>query len=177
VLEQETERLHQDRERVEEEQADASLSATGTATPESADNASERVAPARESTEYAPRFEPGSGTVNVHAKQVATDRRSTIDVGGGDALAEARAVTFKALGATAKTIAAQTESGSYRGPIIGETEHHLIQRQSAHTAVVHPKDLLDWQPRVGQSVRISYSDSKSTIHQFRERAKAQDLGL
>jgi hypothetical protein len=138
------------------------------------------VAPARESIEYAARFEPGSSTVNVHAKQMATDRRSTVDVGGGDPLAEAKAVTFKTLGATAKTtaktIAAQTESGSYRGPIIGETKHHLVQRQYAHTAVAHPKDLLDRQPRVGETVRFSYTDSKGTIREFRERAKAQDLG-
>jgi hypothetical protein len=134
------------------------------------------VAPSREFTEYAARYEPGSGTVNVHAKKTATDRRSTVDVGSADSLAEAKAVTFKTLGATAKTITAQTKSGSYRGPIIAETEHHLIQRQSTHTAVAHPKDLLDRQPRVGESVRISYSDSKGTIRELRERAKAQDLG-
>jgi antirestriction protein ArdC len=176
VLEQETERLHQDRERVEEKEADASLSATGTAILESADNANERVAPARESIEYAARFEQGSDTVNVHAKQMATDRRSTVDVGNGDSLADAKSVTFQTLGHSAKTLAAQTESGSYRGRIIGETEHHLIQRQSAQTAVAHPKDLLDRQPRVGETVRISYSDSKGTIREVRERAKAQDLG-
>jgi hypothetical protein len=85
-------------------------------------------------------------------------------------------VTFKTLSHSAKTLAAQTESGSYRGRIIGETEHHLIQRQSAHTAVGHPKDLLDRQPRVGESVRISYSDSKGRVREFHERAKAQDLG-
>jgi antirestriction protein ArdC len=175
VLDQETERLHQDQERVEEKQPDASRSASGTAILESADNASQRVAPSRESTEYAAGYEPGSGTVNVHAKKTATDRRSTVDVGSADSLAEAKAVTFKTLGATAKTIAAQTKSGSYRGPIIAETEHHLIQRQSAHTAVAHPKDLLDRQP-LGESVRISYSDSKGTIREFHERAKAQDLG-
>ena len=134
------------------------------------------MAPSRESTEYAARYEPGSGTVNVHAKKTATDRRSTVDVGSADSLAEAKAVTFEMLGAAAKTIAAQMESGGYRGPIIGETEHHLIQRQSAHTAVAHPKDLLDRQPRVGETVRISYSDSKGTVREFRERVKAQDLG-
>jgi hypothetical protein len=106
---------------------------------------------------------------------MATDRRSTVDVGNGDSLADAKSVTFQTLGHSAKTLAAQTESGSYRGRIIGETEHHLIQRQSAQTAVAHPKDLLDRQPRVGESVRISYSDSKGTIREFRERAKAQDL--
>ena len=73
-----------------------------------------------------------------------------------------------------KTLAAQTESGNYRGPIIGETEHHIIQRQSTRTSIAHPKDMLDRQPQIGESVRINYSDSKAAVREFRERAKAQD---
>ena len=174
ILEQETEEIHHDRERVEEKESDTDLSAADPAILESADNANEHAAPARESTQYAARYEPGSGTVNVHAKQTATDRRSTVDAPGSDSLAEAKSITAKVLGDSAKTLAAQTESGNYRGPIIGETEHHIIQRQSAHTSIAHPKDLLDRQPQIGESVRINYSDSKGAVREFRERAKAQD---
>ena len=78
------------------------------------------------------------------------------------------------LGDSAKMLSVQTKSGSYRGPIIGETELHVIQRQSAHTGIVHPKDLLDRQPQIGESVRINYSDTKGVVREFRERAKAQD---
>jgi antirestriction protein ArdC len=174
ILEQETEEIHHDRERVEEKESDAALSDADPATLELAENANERWAPARESTECAARYEPGSGTVNVHAKQSATDRRSTVDPSNSDALAEAKSITAKVLGDSAKTLAAQTESGSYRGPIIGDTEHRIIQRQSARTSIAHPKDLLDRQPQIGESVRIDYSDSKGAVREFRERAKAQD---
>src|ERR1019366_7001704 len=128
VLEQETEEIHRDRERVEEKESDAALSAADPEILESAGNANERSAPARESNEYAARYEPGSGTVNVHSKQTATDRRTTVDAPSSDSLGEAKSITAKVLGDSAKTLAAQTESGSYRGPIIGEAQLHEIGR-------------------------------------------------
>ncbi len=173
VLEQETEEVHCDRQPVEKE-SDAALGAADIATLEPADNTNKRSAPARESTEYAARYEPGSGTVNVHAKQTATDRRSTVDEPSGDSLREARSITAKMLGDSAKTLAAQTESGNYRGPIIGETEHHIVQRQSARIGIAHSKGLLDRQSQIGESVRINYSDNKGVVREFRERAKGQE---
>jgi antirestriction protein ArdC len=175
MLEQETEEIHHDRDRVDEKESDAELRAADPVIRESADNANEQPGPARESTQYAARYEPGSGTVSVHAKQTATDRRSTVDAPGGDALMEAKSITAKALGDSAKTLAAQTQNGSYRGPIIGETEHYVIQRQSANTGIAHPKDLLDRQPQIGESVRINYSDAKGVVREFRERSKAHGL--
>ena len=173
MLEQETEQIHRDRERVEEKESDTDLAATNPAILESVDNANERGSAARESTQFATRYEPGSSTVNVHQKQTATDRRSTVDAPGTDSLAEAKSITAKVLGDSAKTLAAQTESGNYRGPIIGQTNHHIIQRQSAGTSIAHPKEVLDRQPQIGESVRINYSDSKGAVRAFRERAKAQ----
>jgi hypothetical protein len=51
---------------------------------------------------------------------------------------------------------------------------NVIQRQSAHTGIAHPKDLLDRQRQIGESVRVNYSDSKGAFREFRERSKAQD---
>jgi antirestriction protein ArdC len=175
VFEQETEEIHHDRERIEEKESGTALNAADPAILESADNANEHTAPVRESTQYAARYEPGSGTVNVHAKQTATDRRNTVGAPTSDSLAEAKSITAKVLGDSAKTLVAQTESGSYRGPIIGETEHHVIQRQSARASIAHPKDLLDRQPQMGETVRIKYSDSKGAVRELRERAKTQGL--
>ena len=85
-------------------------------------------------------------------------------------------VTARTLGEAAKTYPAQTRSGTYRGPVIGETEEHFLQRVSSRSAVAHPKGLLDPQPAVGDSVAINYSNSHATVREFRERAKEQQLG-
>lgn len=150
----------------------------------------------RESTEFTSRFEPDSGTVNVHAKHTGVDRRTAVDAvvpsagfpGSGSngqigkqpddnkSLMAAQAVTKKTLGESARTVHAFTESGTYQGPIIGETEHHLIQRQSANLGVAHQKDLLDRQPEVGDNVAINYSGAKGIVRETRDHAKAQELG-
>ena len=153
VLEQEAKQVRRDRERLQ----DAPTSEPTV----------------RESTRYAARYEPGSSTVSVHAKQNGTEQRSTTGAPNADPMAEAKSISAKTLGDSAKTLAAQTESGAYRGPVIGITDHHVIQRQSAQTAVAHPKDLLDRQPEVGESVRINYSNSKGMVREFRERATGQ----
>ena len=93
-----------------------------------------------------------------------------------DSLMAAQSLTAQALGNSARMLTARTESGLYRGVILGETTHHLIQRQSAHTGIAHLKDLLDRHPQVGDHVRIHYAKSKGTVREFRERAKTMELG-
>jgi antirestriction protein ArdC len=87
----------------------------------------------------------------------------------------AHAVTTKILGESAHTVPALTDSGKYRGAIIGETDTHIIQRQTSHSAIAHPKELLDRQPGVGETVSVSYSNGKGTVLQTRERPKAKGL--
>jgi hypothetical protein len=93
-----------------------------------------------------------------------------------DSLTAAQSITTQTLGNSARVLAAQTESGIYRGVILGETACHVIQRQSAHTGIAHLKDLLDRQPRVGDHVRIHYAKSKGTVREFRERVMSAELG-
>ena len=92
-----------------------------------------------------------------------------------ESLKKAQTITTQALGESAKTVTAHTESGNYRGEIIGETDRHIVQRQSGKAAVAHPKELLDQQPETGQMVRINYSNERGTVREFRDRAKGKEI--
>ena len=92
-----------------------------------------------------------------------------------EALAEAAAITLRALGESAQLSSARTDSGRYQGKIIGETETHIVQQQSGRSAIAHPKEVLDRQPAVGELVRINYSNSKGQVREARERSKSQEL--
>jgi hypothetical protein len=143
----------------------------------------------RESTQHVARYEPESGTVSLEEKQTGTEHRSIVEMHGAsaqetirtksaksDELEAARAITANALGESARTVDAVVDGGTYRGVIIGETERHLLQRQSAGLAVLHPKELLDRQLQVGEVFAINYSNGRGWVREAHDRGKAQELG-
>lgn len=144
----------------------------------------------RESTRFVARFEPKTGTIAVHDKRLGADQRSTVDTArlvgpesDGEAWREgfissfavAKSITAEKLGDKARTFTAQTQSGNYRGEIIGETELHLVQRISPQSAVAHMKPLLESMPHVGENVGIGYVNDRGSVKELREWSKTKEL--
>lgn len=89
---------------------------------------------------------------------------------------QAEEITKSRLGAAAVTTDAAKDSGIYRGEILGETEHHLVQGVTAHIAVAHEKNLLASIPSIGDQVRIAYSNSLAQVNPFQLHIRAKALG-
>ena len=154
---------------------------------------------ARESSHYVSRYEPGNATIHTEHKATGTDRRTAFDPlepansydspaatqgqaselvrgkAAGDSLSAAREITSKAMGDSALMFTALTDSGTYRGVILGETEQHIVQRQSTLSSVLHRKESLDGQPETGANVIIQYSNEKASVRELRDRVKAKEL--
>lgn len=152
--------------------------------------------PLRENSEVVARFEAETGTVAVHHKNSATEHHSPVDVATSSSqsngrqgvgpqptsredlngsFAAAREITAEKLGDSARTFAAQTQSGNYSGNIIGETDFYVVQRLSPQSAVAHMKHLLNASPRVGESVMIAYANEQGSVKEPRERGRAREL--
>lgn len=127
----------------------------------------------RETTTFVTVQQPGSGAVELHDKTNGTDVRKLL--GGGELPADLQ-LALKRMAPDARIERAQTDSGTYRGRIIGETEKTLIQQITSHTAVVHRKGHLDLIPAVGENVRIVYSYDNACVLPVKERSKTRELG-
>ena len=127
----------------------------------------------RETTTFVAWHAPGSAAVEVHDKITGTDVRKLL---GGGELPAALQSALKQMAPDARIENAQTDSGTYRGRVIGETDKTLIQQVTWHSAVVHRKDLLDMIPAVGENVRIAYSNENVRVLPVKERSKTQGLG-
>ena len=127
----------------------------------------------RETTTSVATHQPGSGAVEFHDKTTGTDVRKLL---GGGELPVGLQSALRQMAPDARIEYAQTDSGTYRGGIIGETEKNLIQQITSHSAVVHRKDLLDMIPDVGENVRIAYRNDIARVLPLKERSKTQELG-
>lgn len=143
---------------------------------------------AREGDRFVARLEPGSGTVAVHDKRFGNDHHTSINQTSQSANAssgvrngnrselsesfqEALALAIKELGQEARTYVAQTHSGIYCGKIIGETDHHVVQRVSRQTAIAHLKELVGARPEINSNVAISYQAEKRAFVVFQNVAE------
>jgi antirestriction protein ArdC len=136
----------------------------------------DREPPVRETTQSVTRYEPDSGTVGVHQKREGQDAHTPVESSPlTDSLAAAKTLSSQILGGAVRTYEAQTQSGTYKGKIVAETEHHLIQKLSAQTAITHAKELLDPVPQVGQNVSIQYANENGRVKPMTERAKSREL--
>jgi len=127
----------------------------------------------RETTACVATHQPGSGVVELHDKTTGTDVRKLL---GGGELPVGLQSALRQMAPDPRIKNAQTDSGTYRGCIIGETEKNLIQQITSHSAVVHRKDLLDMIPAVGENVRIAYSNDIARVLPVKRRSKTQELG-
>ncbi len=78
------------------------------------------------------------------------------------------------LGQKTTVYPADTASGKYRGEVLGETDHHVLQKLSPRSVVAHPKQALPDPPAAGANVIISYSNNLAQVkpNQLREKAQA-----
>jgi len=127
----------------------------------------------RETTTFVVMHPPRSSAGELHDKVTGKDARKLL---GSSELTASFESALKQMAPDARVEHAQTDSGTYRGRIIGENEKSLIQEITSHSAVVHRKDLLDVIPAVGETVRVGYSNDNARVLPVKERSKARELG-
>ena len=79
------------------------------------------------------------------------------------------------LGPNAKTFPAQLAEGIYKGPIIAETEHHVLQQVSANSTVAHMKTAFAQAPTVDKTtaLAVAYDDGAAVVKPARVQAVTQ----
>lgn len=111
----------------------------------------------------------------AHLRQADAERRETSRLLTGPELPPQIELVLKELGSEARIDGALNDSGIYRGTVLAETARDIIQQITPHSVVIHQKDDLDTFPRVGQHVRITYSDGVGHVTRVRERTHAKEL--
>jgi len=117
--------------------------------------------------------EPKRFTEQVLDNQVGPGRPSADDL--KRSFADAQEITTDKLGAGAKTYVAQTQSGVYCGETIGETDHHIVQRLNAKSAVAHMRHVLGTVPEPGVQTLITYSFNNARVQSVPTRTRDKEL--
>ena len=94
----------------------------------------------------------------------------------GTSLDQAKALIEEMLGKGAELQPLQTQSGIYRGTVIGSTDNHVIQQLTPNLAVAHPKDMLPSVPNVGQPFQIQYNNNQALLKALEPRVRGKELG-
>ena len=142
-----------------------------------------------EISRHTAQYESQTGTVNVHDKHAVTDHRDAVDDSAAktahsdtkqiqslrNSFSDAQVISKQTMGDKAKTYFAQTDSGIYRGEIIGETDLHVVQRLNGESAVAHMKHLLSRTPESGANVLIAYSKEGGRVNEVQARSRAKEL--
>lgn len=153
-----------------------------------------------ETSEHVASFERRAGAVAITEKETATEHREPVasrgvakieaekildgEVDGRrppseqaikESFAAAEEAARKVMGEKVRTYPADTDSGRYRGEVLGETEHHLLQKVSPKSAVAHEKHLLPGQAPLAENVLISYSNQVAQLKPNQDRQKSHAL--
>ncbi|WP_031498067.1 ArdC family protein [Bryobacter aggregatus] len=153
-----------------------------------------------ETSEHVASFERSAGAVAITEKETATEHRDPVASKGAarietekildgevegrrppseqalkQSLHSAKAAVKELMGENTKTYPADTDSGKYRGVVLAETEHHVIQQVSAKSAVAHEKHLLPEIPQATNNILISYSNQIAQLKPNQERQRSHSL--
>lgn len=153
-----------------------------------------------ETSEHVASFERGAGAVAITEKETATEHREPAasrgvakieaekildgEVDGRrppseqaikESFAAAEEAARKIMGEKVRTYPADADSGKYRGEVLAETEHHLLQRVSPRSAVAHDKRLLPGTIAPAENVLISYSNQVAHLKPNQELQKSHAL--
>jgi antirestriction protein ArdC len=132
--------------------------------------------PHRDAPDRAPETGAGTNASSPGAPKHRNNKESSGVAGMDESLSEVKTLSLRALGDNARVYNARTDSGIYRGEIIGETQHHIVQKLGPRSTVAHLKQLLGTVPGVGQNVAIHYSNGKILdVAQFQPKAQAKEL--
>jgi antirestriction protein ArdC len=94
---------------------------------------------------------------------------------GKTSLDQAKALIEEKLGKSAQLQPVQTESGIYRGTVIGTTDGHVIQQLTPNLAVAHPRGMLPTMPTAGQQVQIQYNNHQAMLSAMQPKARSKAL--